>query len=247
MSIESRADLLGMRHVGSIVARTITAMRVSARIGMTTAQLDAVAMGMFKNLGARSAPQLEYGFPGTTCISVNDEIVHGVPGDRVIRAGDVVKIDVTAEADGYVADAATTLLMPPHQAVTKRLKQSALEALRLGLLAARSGAKVSMIGKAVEAQARRDGFAIARELSGHGVGRRIHEAPSVPNYYQPFSRERLTEGLVLAIEPMLLSAASRIEEAADGWTIRAVNAAWAVHEEHTVIVGTSGVQILTAA
>src|SRR5689334_18243601 len=150
MSIESAADLAGLQQVGRVVALTIAAMKRAARIGMTTAELDAVAASTFKRFGARSAPQLTYNFPGVTCISVNDEIVHGIPGPRRLRPGDVLKIDVTAELGGYVADAATTILLQPITPAAAGLKQAASSALRAALSVARAGERVSVIGHAIE-------------------------------------------------------------------------------------------------
>src|SRR6185295_7946359 len=209
MSIQSAADLAGMQQVGRVVALTIAEMKARVRVGMTTAQLDAVAGSTFRRFGARSAPQLIYDFPGVACISVNDEIVHGIPGPRRLEPGDVLKVDVTAELDGYIADAATTILLPPINATAVQLKQAASDALRAAMRVARTGERVSVIGKAVESEARRSGFAVVRELCGHGVGRAIHEQPSVPNYEDRFSHDSLTEGLVIAVEPMLTESPSR--------------------------------------
>ena len=247
MSIESAADLTGMQEVGRVVALTIAEMKSAARIGMTTAELDSVAASSFKRFGARSAPQLTYGFPGVTCISVNDEIVHGIPGPRRLEPGDVLKVDVTAELGGYIADAATTILLPPTKPTATRLKQAASDALRAALRVARTGEQVSVIGKAVESEARRSGFAVVRELCGHGVGRAIHEQPSVPNYEDRFSREILTKGLVIAVEPMLLESPSRAVQADDGWTIRTRSGCLAVHEEQTIVIREGAPLIVTAA
>jgi methionyl aminopeptidase len=247
MSIESAADLAGLQQVGRVVAVTIAEMQTAARIGMTTAELDAVAASTFKRFGARSAPQLTYGFPGVTCISVNDEIVHGIPGPRRLEPGDVLKVDVTAELAGYIADAATTILLPPSKPNATRLKQVASDALRAALRVARTGKRVSVIGKAVESEARRGGFAVVRELCGHGVGRKIHEQPSVPNYEDCFSRDMLTEGLVIAVEPMLMESPSRADQASDGWTIRTRSGCLAVHEEHTIVIRNGAPLVVTAA
>jgi methionyl aminopeptidase len=246
MSIESAADLAGMQRVGRVVALTIAEMRAAARVGMTTAELDAVAASTFRRFGARSAPQLAYGFPGCTCISVNDEIVHGIPGPRRLEPEDVLKIDVTAELGGYIADAATTILLPPIRSIAIRLKRSASEALRAALDTARSGERVSVIGKAVESEARQSGLAVVRELCGHGVGRKIHESPSVPNYENRFSRDMLTDGLVIAVEPMLTESPSRAVQANDGWTIRTRNGCLAVHEEHTIVITQGAPLVMTA-
>lgn len=236
-----------MKRIGRIVALTLEEMRAAVRVGMTTAELDRVAASAFKRHGARSAPQLTYGFPGFACISVNEEIVHGVPGSRTLQPGDVVKMDVTAELDGYVADAARTVLLPPAASLANRLHQSARTALAAALGVARSGAKVSVIGRAIERQARDDGFEVIRELCGHGVGRAIHEPPNVPNYENRFSTERLTEGLVIAIEPMLAARRTQVVLDSDGWTIRTADASVAVHEEHTVVIQRGAPLVLTTA
>ncbi len=247
MSIDSDADLRGLQRAGHAVAVTLAAMCSAARAGVTTGELDGLAAHTLAALGAQSAPKLVYQFPGHTCISVNDEIVHGVPGRRVLQPGDVVKLDVTAECDGYIADAATTVLLEPVDPVARRMKQCAVEALAAGLAAARSGRLVSDIGRAVSHCADAAGFAVVRELCGHGVGRKIHEQPEVPNYPDRFSRQRLSRGLVIAVEPMLSATRSRALETGDGWTIRTRNRSLAVHEEHTIVVTDGAPLILTAA
>jgi methionyl aminopeptidase len=247
MSIESQADLLGMRTIGRIVALILREMCAAVRHGMTTSELDAIGAAAMKQLGARSAPQLTYRFPGFTCISVNEEIVHGVPGDRRLESGDVVKIDVTAEHDGYIADAARTVIVGEGSPIALRLRACAVAALAAALKAAHAGERVSMIGRAVERQALRDGFAVVRELCGHGVGRTIHEPPDVLNYENRLSTETLTEGLVIAIEPMLAAVPARPVQGADGWTLSTHNGSLAVHEEHTVIIQRGTPLILTAA
>lgn len=247
MSVESPADLAGLRVVGRAVARILDEMEAALAPGMTTAALDAVAAAAMRRLGVRSAPQQTYGFPGAACISVNDEIVHGVPGARRLRHGDVVKIDVTAEAAGYVADAARTVIAGRPSAAAARLRTSAVRALHGALEAARAGARLSAIGRAVEQQARRDGFTVVRELCGHGVGRAIHEPPQVLNYEDPASTAVLAAGLVLAIEPMLSSRRARPVQRADGWTLATHNGALAAHEELTVMIRDGAPLVITAA
>jgi methionyl aminopeptidase len=236
-----------MQRVGRTVALILQEMRATVREGMTTAELDAVGAAAMKRYGARSAPQLTYGFPGYTCISVNDEIVHGIPGDRRLRSGDVLKIDVTAEQSGFVADAARTIVLGAASAVAARLRNSAIASLNAGLSVARAGTPVSAIGRAVEDRARRDGFAVIRELCGHGVGRAIHEMPNVPNYQDPSSRAVLSDGLVIAIEPMLAARPSRAVRGRDGWTISTHNRSLAAHEEHTVVIRRGAPLVLTVA
>jgi methionyl aminopeptidase len=247
MSVESPGDLAGMKYVGRAVALILEEMKAAITAGMSTADLDTVAAAAMKRLGVRSAPRETYGFPGFACISVNDEIVHGVPGPRRLRAGDVVKIDVTATASGYVADAARTVIVGPASTAALRLRASAVAALQAALGAARAGERVSIIGRSVERQARRNGFSVLRELCGHGVGRAIHEEPKVPNYEDPRSSDVLSRGLVLAIEPMLAARRARAVQMSDGWTIATDNGALAVHEEHTVVIGDGAPLVLTAA
>ena len=158
-----------MQRVGRVVALVLDEMQGSVQEGMSTAALDRVASAALTRYGARSAPQREYGFPGCTCISINDEIVHGVPADRRLRAGDVVKIDVMADLGGYVADAARTVFVGAVTAEAVRLRASAVSALSNALAVARAGRRVSAIGRVIEQRARQDGFAVIRELCGHGV------------------------------------------------------------------------------
>jgi methionyl aminopeptidase len=245
MSIESGDDLLGMTRAGHVVARVLDEMDAAIRPGMTTGELDGIGARALARHGARSAPRELYGFPGFTCISVNEEIVHGIPGLRRLTPGDVVKLDVTAELDGYIADAARTVLLPPVDPVARRLRHTAREALRRALGVARSGEYVSAIGRAVDAHARRQGFSVLRELCGHGVGRHIHEPPEVPNYENRGSRDRLTEGLVIAIEPMLTVRPSSVVEGSDGWTLSTRSRMVAVHEEHTVVITKGAPIVLT--
>jgi methionyl aminopeptidase len=247
MSIESTADWEGLREAAKVARRTLDLLSEQVRPGVTTGELDAMAAQIFATHGARSAPALVYGFPGIVLISVNDEIVHGIPGPRRLEPGDVLKVDVTAEMDGYIADAATTILLPPIRLNATRLKQAASAALRAAFSVARTGERVSVIGRAVEFEARRCGFSVVRELCGHGVGRKIHEQPSVPNYEDQFSRDTLTEGLVIAVEPMLMESPSTAVEAEDGWTIRTRNGCLAVHEEHTIVIRNGAPLVVTAA
>lgn len=247
MTISTQIDLEGMKEIGRLVGQTLQLMRTAARPGMTTAELDSVGEAFLRSQGARSAPQMTYGFPGFTCISVNEEIVHGVPGPRVLAAGDVVKLDVTAELDGYVADSAITVILSPAWPVARRLRKCARAAFEEALGAARAGNRVSEIGRAVEREVRRHGFSVVRNLCGHGVGRSLHEEPSVPNFYDPWQTDVLTEGLVLAVEPILSAQPARTVEERDGWTLRTHNRCLAAHHEHTIVITRGAPLILTAA
>jgi len=222
-------------------------MRAAVQPGITTAELDNVGAQFARSHGARSAPQLAYDFPGFNCLSVNDEIVHGIPGSRVLAKGDVVKLDVTLELDGYMADSAVTVIIPPVSFEARSLQRAARIAFNRGLAVARAGQTLREVGRAVEAAARREGAAVVRELTGHGIGRRIHEPPSVPNWPDPQARTVLTEGLVIALEPMLTSVPARVVEEADGWTLRTHNRTLAVHHEHTIVIRRGEPLVLTAA
>lgn len=246
MTISSQSDLAGMRRVGQLVAETLRAMREAVRPGITTAALDDLGAAFARRAGARSAPQLTYGFPGFNCISVGDEIVHGIPGPRVLRPGDVVKLDVTLELDGFIADSAVTVLVPPASSAARRLQRTARAAFNRAMDVARAGARLSEIGRAVEQEVARQGFAVVRELTGHGVGRRIHEEPAVANFHDPRDRTVLRDGLVLAVEPMVTSRAARVVEAPDRWTLRTHNGALAVHHEHTIVIRHGSPLVLTA-
>lgn len=245
--MESDRDLAGLRRVGRVVALAIKEMRERLEPGMTTGELDAVGATVFERYGARSAPNLTYGFPGVNLISVNDEAVHGVPGERIIEPGDLVKIDVTAELDGYVADAATTVALPPGPPVHDELRYCAEYAFEKAASVARAGRMLNKIGRAIETTARRRGFSVLNELGSHGVGRTIHEAPSIPNYYDRRLVEPLTEGLVITIEPILSSGSAWTVESGDGWTIKTADGSPAAHHEHTLIVTKGSPIILTAA
>jgi methionyl aminopeptidase len=236
MSIESAEDWNGLRRAGRIAHLTLEALESHVRPGITTAELDAVAAGVFDAHGARSAPALVYGFPGTVLISVNDEIVHGVPGPTRLAAGDVVKLDVTLEKDGYVADAARTVIVGSGTDVAERLVACAKSAFAAALLVARAGTKVNEISRVVEGEVRRRGFSVVRGLGGHGVGRTIHEAPSVPNHYDPRQLDVLTDGLVLTIEPIISAGSERTRQDRDGWTIRTRDGSLAAHYEHTLVI-----------
>ncbi|HUD70496.1 MAG TPA: type I methionyl aminopeptidase [Dongiaceae bacterium] len=247
MTIRNESDLQGMTHVGRLVAESLRHLEACVRPGMTTGELDDEACRFFTARGARSGPQLDYDFPGFTCLSVNDEIVHGIPGPRVIRAGDLVKIDVTAECDGYIADAAISVPVPPVSEVARRLVACTRAAFQAALPAIRAGLPIVGIGRLVEATARRDGFHVVKELSGHGVGRRVHEPPEVPNYDEPLCRGTLKEGMVLAVEPIFAAGPGKALECDDRWTVRTETGCLAAHYEHTLVVRAGAPRILTAA
>jgi methionyl aminopeptidase len=236
MCIEGKHDLDGLLRVGRVVALTIEAMRQGVRPGMTTQHLDNTGWKVLREHGARPAPMLTYGFPGMACLSVNDEAAHGVPGKRVIRAGDVVKIDVSAELAGYWADAAITVLVPPVAPQRQRLSDCARAALAAGIAAASAGQRIGVIGRAAEEVVGRDGFNVIRDLPGHGVGRALHEAPSRVPMYAAHTKGRLHEGDVLTVEPHISAGSIRLLQGADGWTLSTADGSLAAAWEHTIVI-----------
>jgi len=246
MSINSPDQLEKLRACGQIVAKALRAMSNAVRPGVTTAELSAIGSRILAENGAQSSPPLIYKFPGDVCISVNDEVVHGIPGDRIIQPGDLVKLDLTAVKDGYHTDSAVTIQVPPVQEESRELSHCAERAFRQALSAARPGNRTKDIGRAVEREVRRRGFHVVRELGGHGVGRTIHEEPSVPNFADPLARHLLTEGLVITIEPIIAAGTGRVSLDRDGWTVRTADGSLSAHYEHTIVITRREPILLTA-
>jgi methionyl aminopeptidase len=239
-------DLDGLRAAGVVVAETIDAMEAAVRPGVTTKELDDVAAEVFARHGARSAPQLDYDFPGVTCISVNDEAVHGIPGPRRLEDGDVVKLDVTAELNGWYSDACRSAFVGRPSAQATELVAAARDALERGMAVATAGAPLNAIGAAVEQTVTGRGFAVCEVLSGHGIGRRIHEPPDVLNYYDPEMGEPLVEGQVFTIEPIIAARSGDVVEMDDGWTVRTADGSLSAHAEHTIAITSGAPLVLTA-
>ena len=246
MSIDSNADWRGLWAVGRVVRLTLDALARQTRPGVSTGELDCVAAAVLAARGARSAPSLVYGFPGTVLISVNDEVVHGIPGARRLASGDLVKLDVTVEKDGYIADAARTVIVGSGTDSPAAWRRARRRRSRPAP-PSRRGSRVNEIGRAVEREVRRSGFSVIKGLTGHGVGRTIHEPPSVPNYYDAWQRDVLTEGLVVTIEPIITCGAAEAFEDADGWTLRTRDGSLAAHHEHTLVITRGRPVLLTAA
>lgn len=245
MSIDNQDDVAALARVGAAVAEARDTMGKNVVPGITTAELDAIGRDVLRAHGARSAPQLAYDFPGTTCISVNQDLAHGIPGARVLREGDLVNLDVSAEIDGYWADTGASFAVGEITAEKRRLLTTTRNALADALREVRTGAPMRNIGKAVERRARKGGFRVIRNLAGHGVGRFIHEKPEVSNTFDPKNRIMMTEGLVIAIEPFLSTGASVVVEGNDGWTLRTPDGSFGAQFEHTVIVTKDGPLVLT--
>jgi methionyl aminopeptidase len=246
MTIESQNDLEGLLRIGKILGKALRMLIAIVEPGMTTAELDELARVLLENHGARPAPQLAYNFPGTACISLNDEAAHGIPGPRAIHPGDLVNIDLSAELDGYYADTAASVPVPPVSPERRRLCEFARKAQRAGMAAARAGRPVFAIGKAAELEARQGGFTVIRNLPGHGVGRGLHEKPSIPGHFWPLANQPLTEGLVITVEPFLTTGADHVVDGDDGWTLKTPDGSLCAQFEHTLVV-TRGRPIVVTA
>lgn len=244
MSIESITDLQGMRQAGRVTRAVLNGMKRAVRPGVTTLALDQVARDVLARNRARSAPMLVYGFPGYTCISVNDEVVHGVPSERQLLPGDLVKLDVTVECGGYMADACETVAV--GTSADQPLINCTVRAFERGLAQVRVGARAYDIGAAVQREVRRSGYSVVHDLTGHGIGRTIHEAPTIPNHRDLRCDATLTEGLIFTIEPLVSAGTARTRTKADGWTVRTRDRSMAAHYEHTVMVTKAGPVLLTA-
>jgi len=245
-----------MRRAGLVVGQTLELVREAARVGLTTRDLDAVAERHIRAAGAEPSFLGYHGFPATLCVSVNDEIVHGIPGDRVLQDGDVVSIDCGAVVDGWHGDAAITVVVGEADPGDEQLLATTQEALWRGIAALRSGSRLHDVGAAVEdlVLARADeggahtsqGYGIIEEYVGHGIGTQMHQDPQVPNHRVRDKGVRVRPGLVVAIEPMLTRGGSGTRVLDDDWTVVSTDASRAAHFEHTVAVAEQGLWVLTA-
>lgn len=247
MSIETAEELEGLERVGALVATVLAELKAAVAPGIPTGALDDLAERAFRRAGATSGPADLVGFPGTICISVNEEVVHGVPSGRVLREGDLVTLDVTPLLDGFCADAAVTVPVGKPSPAAMALLATADRCLAGAVRAARAGDPLRLIGRATERAACAAGATVYPDLLGHGIGRTMHEPPQVANVYQPQVRQRMNDGLVLAIEPMIGLGRPELVIGNDGWTIATADGSLSAHVEHTVVVRPDGGQVLTAA
>ncbi len=248
MTIETEKDLTALREVGRIVAITLKEMMRAAEPGMTTGELDQIGKTLLEKYEANSAPKVTYGFPGYTCISINEEAAHGIPGSRIIKPGDIVNIDVSAEKNGYFADTGGTFVVPPSTALKNRLIHSTQLALQQACNSASAGKPLNGIGRAIQRVATKAGFRIIKNLCGHGVGRGLHEEPGeIPGYYAPHDRRILHEGQVIAVEPFLSTKSRFVTETDDGWTLSAQQGNLSAQFEHTMVITKGQPILLTVA
>jgi methionyl aminopeptidase len=243
---KSRRELERMAEAGSIVARTLDMLRTEARAGVTTGDLDRIAEQFIRSEGGVPTFKGYHGFTGSICSSPNDMIVHGIPGAYELKDGDVLSIDVGATLKGWVADSAITVAIGEVASDARRLLETCRQSLFDAIDACRPGAHLSDIGHAVQTRVEGEGFGVVRALVGHGVGRKMHEDPQVPNYGPAGHGPVLAAGMVLAIEPMITAGDYEIRpDAHDGWSIYTVDGSLAAHFEHAVAITESGPLVLT--
>jgi methionyl aminopeptidase len=246
--LKSPREIAIMREAGRVVADTISELEEQAAAGMTTRDLDQIAARCFKSAGAESTALGYFGYPGHICVSVNDEVVHGIPGPRKLKRGDLVKVDVAARYRGYVGDSTSCFAigglatLPPR---AQELVTVTRDALFCGISHARAGNRLSDIGAAIEEHVRKHGMNVVRDFVGHGVGRNMHEAPQVQHHGPPGRGPVLRPGMVIAIEPQVNLGSPAIRMLEDGWTAVTVDGSLSAHFEHTVAITQDGPEILT--
>jgi len=244
---KSRAEIEKMRSAGLVVAKTLTLLRAMVEPGITTRELDAAAESSIRGSGAIPTFKGYRGFPGSICASLNDEVVHGIPSDREVRIGDILKIDCGATLDGYVGDAAITVTVGKVTEERQRLTEATRESLMRAIEKMVPGNRLYDVSYAVQEYVEALGFSVVRDFCGHGIGQRMHEDPQVPNYGRPGTGPILKEGWVLAIEPMVNEGGYEVRILPDGWTVKTKDGKASSHFEHTIAVTEDGPRVLTAA
>jgi methionyl aminopeptidase len=242
---KSASELAVMREAGRITARALRLVGEAVRPGVTTAELDDVAIAAIEAEGARPAFKGYQGFPATICASRNSEVVHGIPGKQRLVSGDIISIDIGAVVDGYYGDSARTFPVGEISAEAARLLDVTRASLDAGIEKCRAGGRLYDIGAAVQAVAEAAGFSVVREYVGHGIGRAMHEDPQVPNYGTAGKGPTLLTGMVLAIEPMINAGTRQVRQLRDGWTVVTADGAYSAHFEHSVAVTDEGPMVLT--
>lgn len=248
MSITNEADLSGMQKISDVVALTLKAMRAYARPGISTKELDDYGAEILSKYGARSAPYLTYRFPGCTCISVNHEFCHGIPSHaRILEEGDLINIDVSAELNGYWADNGGSFVLGKDIHERQQLVDASKEILQIAIDNIRGGVRISDIGHMIETEAKKRGYRVIKNLTGHGVGKSLHEAPNeITNYKNPFNRSRFRKNSVVALETFIATTSSYATTLSDGWTMVGDRGGYMAQHEHTIVVTDGAPLILTA-
>ena len=234
-----------MRQAGRIVATVLEVLSRQVKPGMETEELDIIVMGEIERLGAKPSFKGYRGFPANLCVSVNDEIVHGIPGKRVLYEGDIVSLDFGAVYNGFQGDAAVTVGIGEVKSEAKQLMEAAEGSLEAGIAAARPGATLGDISAAIQNYAESRGYSVVREYTGHGIGREMHEEPQIPNFGLPGTGPVLKKGMTLALEPMLNAGDSRTRVGDDHWTVLTADGSLSAHFEHTIVITDDKPEVLT--
>lgn len=237
MTLNNQTELEGMRRAGRLAALVLEEMIDFVEVGMTTQELDDFGAKRMREQGAQSAPQLAVGFPGATCISVNEEVAHGIPGERVLQKGDVLNIDVSLELEGFFSDNASTLILGQGPSPYDDLRDAARQARDRTISMLRAGAPYNLLGRVFEERARASKLKVIRNLCSHGIGRTLHEEPSeLLGYYDRFDRRRFHHGQIITIEPFMSNGVTWVETASDGWTLLNTPGKRSAQFEHTVMI-----------
>jgi methionyl aminopeptidase len=245
IELKTNRQLEKMREAGRIVAETLNLLKKTVQAGITTQELDRLAEDFIRKCGAKPAFKGYNGFPATLCTSVNEEVVHGIPGPRKLQAGDIISIDCGAVIDGYFGDAALTLPVGTVDPELQQLLKVTEESLMLGIGQAKMGYRLQDISHAVQTHVERRGFSVVRDYVGHGIGQAMHEEPQIPNFGRPGRGPRLEAGMVLAIEPMVNLGTFEVQTLEDHWTVVTRDRKHSAHFEHTVAITRNGPEILT--
>jgi methionyl aminopeptidase len=246
VELKTREEIEKIKKSGKILRQALELVKSKVKVGITTGELDKIAEEFIRSKGAIPACKGYEGFPGTMCISVNDEVVHGIPGKRKLKEGDVVSFDSCVLLDGWYSDSAITVIVGrPKTENDKKLVEVTEQALYIGIEEAVAGNRIGDISAAVQEFVEKNGFSLVREYAGHGIGRHLHEDPSVPNYGKKGTGMILKEGMCIAIEPMVCAGDYRLYTAEDGWTAITVDHSNAAHFEHTIAITKNGPEILT--
>jgi methionyl aminopeptidase len=246
MTISNEDDLNKLQDIGRIVANTLEAMAAALEPGMTTAELDLIGRQLLEKAGARSGPELVYDFPGATCISVNEQIAHGIPGSRRIQAGDLVNIDISAEKNGVYADTGASFSVPPTTNAVKKLCRDGRRAMWVGLRQVGADKPIAGIGQAIGKFAEKNGYTLVRNLASHGIGYSLHEEPKeIATWLDRSERRIMNEGLVFTVEPFLSLGANWATDGDDEWTLLIDPRAPTVQYEHTVVATRNGPLVVT--
>jgi len=243
--LKTQAEIEIMRRAGRLVGRTLDMVGEEIKPGLTTAELDALIEEFLRSNGAIPAFKNYQGFPASACISIDDEVVHGIPGQRVIREGEIVSVDTGSIVDGYYGDSARTYAIGQILTQKARLMEITQKSLQAGIDKARKGNRLGQISAAVQRVAEGEGYGVVRQLVGHGIGRNLHEEPQVPNFGSEDDGPVLQAGMVLAIEPMINMGTYNVKTLPDGWTVVTADGLPSAHFEHTVVITSDGPDILT--